>query len=836
MNDILFGNNNGAIINRLAKSNFSANRRRNLFATITLALTAFMITSVFSIGFSYFETYQLQQLRFMGTTADAAITNPTEEQLRQMETSNFISDIGISHRLGSVDTSAMKDALLGIVQLSDTEWEKHRFPTVSSVKGEYPTAQNEIMLPTWVLEQMGITAPKLGMAIELSYQLEAEQHYITEEFVLSGYYTDYMSSRTNNRGAVYVSAAFRDAAKLPLTSGGSAMITFSNDDIERNCNKLKDTIGLAQGQSLEIVPSSGANGEMLVFALALIILLIAFSGYLLIYNIFYISVSRDTRFFGQLKTLGATKRQIKRIVYRQVLRTSIMGIPIGLFFGGIFSLGVVPYVLNMLYSINAESGTKISFSPVVFIGAAVFTLLTAIIGSRKPTKLAGSISPIAAMHYTGTEKNKGMSKRKRHEIKLPKMAWNNIFREKKSAALVFTSLFLGLCLFLVITGILSGLSPENFVKQWGESDFVLTYGINDDDTSISEEMLTDINRIDGIDHMRLTYVPATTVTMNVVYDETVFGNYIKSLDGKSGIDFSTTAKLEAYTQNFYSGIYGIDRAYVKELNREAEHPVDMERFESGEIVLLSELQGSDGKDLIQSGQKITVKMPNEPHTFIVADSFLASDFQSGRGHMGGTAPDIFISQNALKEFFPAHKIFRVAFDTDGKEDSAILRQLKAIVASEPEIEIISRYEKEIEMGGYITTTKVLGMGLSLVLLLIGVMNFINTMVVSVNTRRHEIAILESIGMTKKQIKKVLLYEGCYYFGISFALVAILGTGLYTLIYFAFKQFVPYAVFAFPILPLILISVLVLIICLSVPIMTYKSELKNSVVERLRITE
>ena len=835
MNDILFGNNNRAIINRLAKSNFFANRRRNLFATIAIALTAFMITSVFSIGFSYFETYQMQQLRFMGTTADVAITNPTEEQLRQMEASNLISDIGISQRLGSVDTSGMKDALLGIVWLSDTEWKTHRFPTVSGVQGSYPTAQNEIMLPTWVLEQMEITTPQLGMTIVLSYQLGTEQHYITEEFVLSGYYTDYMSSRTNNRGAVYVSAVFRDAAKLPLTSGGSAMITFSNDDIERNCNKLTDTIGLTPGQSLEIVPSSGSNGEMLIFALVLIILLMAFSGYLLIYNIFYISISRDTRFWGQLKTLGATKSQIKRIVRKQVLRTAITGIPTGLFLGGIFSLGVVPYVLNMLYSINAESGTKVSFSPLVFIGAAVFALLTAIIGSRKPTKIAGSISPIAAMHYTGTEKNKGMWKRRNHGIKLSKMAWNNIFREKKSAALVFTSLFLGLCLFLVTTGILSGLSPQNFVNQWGEADFVLTYNMNADGTPISEQLLSQINQIEDAEDLRVTYAPAS-VTADVVYDETVFGEYIKSLDGKSGIDFSTPERLDAYTQNFYSGIYGIDSDYVKELNREAEHPVDIERFESGETALLSKMQGSDGKDLIQSGQKITVHISNEQHTFIVADSFLDADFQRGRGHMSGTAPDIFISQNALKEFFPAHKIFRVAFDTDGKGDGAILRQLKSIVASEPEIEIISRYEKGIEMGGYIATTKVLGLGLSLVLLLIGLMNFINTMVVSVHTRRHELAVLESIGMTKKQIKKVLLYEGCYYFGISFALVAVLGTGLYTLFYFAFKQLVPYAVFAFPILPLILISVVVLIICLSVPIVTYKSELKNSVVERLRITE
>ena len=65
MDDILFGNNNQATINRLAKRSYRANKQRNVFVTIALFLTAFMITSVFSLGCSYFETYQMQQIRAM---------------------------------------------------------------------------------------------------------------------------------------------------------------------------------------------------------------------------------------------------------------------------------------------------------------------------------------------------------------------------------------------------------------------------------------------------------------------------------------------------------------------------------------------------------------------------------------------------------------------------------------------------------------------------------------------------------------------------------------------------------------------------------------------------
>ena len=145
MDDILFGNNNQATINRLAKRSYRANKQRNVFVTIALFLTAFMITSVFSLGCSYFETYQMQQIRAMGTTADVAITSLSEEQYEELSRSSLVSVVGVSQRLGSIDTSGMDDALLSITWIDETEWQEHRVPTISDIHGDYPQAKNEIM-------------------------------------------------------------------------------------------------------------------------------------------------------------------------------------------------------------------------------------------------------------------------------------------------------------------------------------------------------------------------------------------------------------------------------------------------------------------------------------------------------------------------------------------------------------------------------------------------------------------------------------------------------------------------------------------------------------------
>ena len=834
MDDILFGNNNQATINRLAKRSYRANKQRNVFVTIALFLTAFMITSVFSLGCSYFETYQMQQIRAMGTTADVAITSLSEEQYEELSRSGLVSVVGVSQRLGSIDTSGMDDALLSITWIDETEWQEHRVPTISDIHGDYPQAKNEIMLPTWALRAMGIDDPQIGMNISLSYQLGTDYQYISDEFVLSGYYTDYSASRAGNRGAAYVSELFATQTGLPFDSVSTAMISFSDDsNALRSCEKLKRKISFTESQSFEIVPIAQSNSATIVLPLAAIIVFIIISGYLLIYNILYISISRDTQFYGQLKTIGTTKRQIKRIVRSQIFRTAVIGIPSGLIVGGIVSLGLVPFAMNMMYSSDTDLGEIVSFSPIIFAGAAIFTFFTAIIGSMKPAKIAASISPVAASRYTEAN-TRSYRDHKSHRTKLSRMARDNIFRNPKSAFLTFASLFLGLILFLVSAGLLSSLSPDNFVNQWGESDFALTYSISEEGNLLSDEMLQQIETMQGIENLRVTYSASPWPTMDVIYDENVFGKYIDSLDGVSGLDFSNAETRKNYTDNFWSGVYGIDSRYIEELNKTLDKPIDLTAFEKGELVVLSAMTDDEGNLLIQPGQAITVVGESGEQVFTVATGFLDADFQSGRGNERGTAPDLYISEQALEKLSGETKIFRIAFDTiDSSYDKGIMEQLQSITASSPGITILSRYEKQQEMAGYLLTSRIIAAGLSAVFLLIGIMNFINTMVVSVNTRKHEFATLESIGMTKKQIRNVLLWEGGYYWSISFLLLATLGTAIYIPIYSAFRKMVPYAAFHYPVFSLLVVAAIVLLVCLATPVITFMQNVKQSVVERLR---
>lgn len=117
-------------------------------------------------------------------------------------------------------------------------------------------------------------------------------------------------------------------------------------------------------------------------------------------NVLYISISRDTRFYGLIKTLGTTEKQIKTLVKRQALTFGCIGIPIGVILAGVLSFGIVPVILeNAFDSGKSIMDAEMFFHPSIFILSIIFSALTVWISCNAPAKVAGKISPIEALRY-----------------------------------------------------------------------------------------------------------------------------------------------------------------------------------------------------------------------------------------------------------------------------------------------------------------------------------------------------------------------------------------------------------------------------------------------------
>lgn len=124
--------------------------------------------------------------------------------------------------------------------------------------------------------------------------------------------------------------------------------------------------------------------------------LVFLAGFLIIFNVFQISVASDIQFYGKLKTLGMTKKQIKKLIYGQGNRLSLIAIPAGLIVGYLLGIVLVPALIT-----TTDIKPDVSANPVIFIGSALFSYITVVISCMLPARLAGKVSPMEALRYTG---------------------------------------------------------------------------------------------------------------------------------------------------------------------------------------------------------------------------------------------------------------------------------------------------------------------------------------------------------------------------------------------------------------------------------------------------
>ena len=332
MNDILFGNNNGAVIKKLSGRYFKASKSRNIIAIIAIVLTTILFTTIFTLGSGLMDTVHDQNIRKAGGEGQAVLNYISDEVYNDMVGNPLIDRIAytkaISYRLNNPGLERWRADLW---YMDDTALEFARYTPTT---GHRPEGSNEIIADTKTLDALGVPA-QIGETVSLTYEVKGQLY--TTDFTLCGFWeTDSLS----NIGRLVVSKAFVDAHSDILTytypvdndySGVvSAYVMFSGTgNIEAQLHQLLSETGYAcdtMGGSKEdgnyviarVSPAYQSvaltdNPAMLVSGIVGVALIIV-TGYLIIYNIFQISVIQDIQSYGQLKTLGTTKRQIKRLI------------------------------------------------------------------------------------------------------------------------------------------------------------------------------------------------------------------------------------------------------------------------------------------------------------------------------------------------------------------------------------------------------------------------------------------------------------------------------------------------------------------------------------------
>ena len=639
-----------------------------------------------------------------------------------------------------------------------------------------------------------------------------------------------------------VSKKFIKYNKLDLNSNTTILMDLKSKYKNSAQDILNKEIKLNSNQkfSYNYDISQDLRGTLLstIAVVLIMVLFIILSGYLLIYNVVYIGVNRDINFYGLLKTIGTSPKQIKEIVRGQVLRLSLIGIPIGLILGLIVSFGIVPITMSTIFAGTQASAMPrdVSFNPIIFILATLFSLLTLMISCKKPAKIAGNISPTEALRYTGiTSKKTKKSRKSTKGGKLYKMAWYNVFREKKRAFVVFLSLFMGIITFLSVNTFLSSISVENYISNYVKNDFTIQ-NIGNVDDKIDEQFIKEIKNIKGVKNINISKASNLRVDMN----DDIILPALKSIYERYN---TGDEELNKYLENIKkdpallkASVVGVDDNLIDKLNDSLKNKIDAKRFKKGKMALIdSWYYNTDVYKKINGDLTIRNSKLNTSSTFntlMIDDNkqLLPSGFPAPLG-----IPTIYISNEALEKIDKNANINLLYINVDKKYEVAINSKLKRM-SDKRGLSFESRIESTAEFKKSQMVMNILGGGIGVILILIGILNFINIMITGVNSRLNELAVLESIGMTKKQIKKMLTFEGLYYALITTTFILTIGMAIIYVISELTKNIADYAQFTFPTLSLTFLIIIIFAVCLITPSLVFKVSSKQSITERIREIE
>ena len=392
-------NNNQEIAALLARKIYNSNKSRNRILTAAVALTVMMLFGVFSLAVGKLETDILLYMRNSGTAASTTLERGSKEQQEEIEALPYIKAVGSSVYIGNTEEYSCE-------VLDETGWEKMTAPAYSDIHGAYPQKTEEIMLPVRALEEIGIHEPELGMEIPASITL-TEGEKLEKTFILSGYYTDYLDPAIY-RPAGYFSQEFLQGLTMDKEENTTLLIQQKDnideeaieDMLYRDVEMRDDSQQFFGGISFYRQSVYDlAGGFDTAFLMAGLIL---FGAAMLLYNVMYISLSRDIRQYGLLKTMGTTKKQLRSIVLRQTGRLLAGGCVLGGAAGILITVTVIPRLLSGMYlQGRGEASAMIAFRPWILALAVVFGGLVTLLSSLWAMNRVVKMSPVEAVKYTG---------------------------------------------------------------------------------------------------------------------------------------------------------------------------------------------------------------------------------------------------------------------------------------------------------------------------------------------------------------------------------------------------------------------------------------------------
>lgn len=815
---------------RVAYCNMRHYKSKNILIGIAIILTTLLLFVIPSIGKDMVEV-NFAVINKIYPTWHALYRNVDESTVMKLAAHHDVKTYGLRSDAGYMN---LEDATVSMMYMDRTGMELYK---VKLKEGQLPQKENDIVVSKGILEALGQNG-KIGDTITVPYQILKDDglDYTKEkDFRICGFLADNESSKEQKQYTSLVSEAFLKA-EIPVEQVKYRFLLQVNGQKGNTTADYTETIQNIARQFGISEDDMNINKEYLaanyvdpatIPVIVGIMLIVVLAGIITIYSVYYVSMNQRVREFGKLKAIGATKRQLRQIVLREGVGVALFAIPIGLLIGTVaVKVVLLQFVehakdsnvlITEAYKVVAKGEVQLYYWWIYLLAIAV-TLCTVYLSLMKPMRMAAKVSEIEAMRYQGGSKRQKSSRKGYQFLNIGRLTKKNLAENKKKSTITIVSMAVTGIFVMMVATVLSCANPMESAK----SSIVGQYEISPIVESGNKE------------HPEYEWAE---VQKNNPLNEGL-KQQIEELDGVERVDVFTALKVSGGPFEEKIGtefINGVPEEYAEELKKGiTEGNVTYEELKSGDKVILDRALLHWYPD-IKVGDKLKLNIHDGDNTF-QKEIEVAAIGEYGTGLTNYNCL-IMAKEGAEKlTINNSSSYFQVIADKD--YDEALEASLQAIVDGSGRLQMRTWKNEYDTWENAIQMTRGACYAFIIILAAISIMNLINTMINSVHVRKKELGMMQAIGMSDRQLMKMLQLEGIFY--TVGTLIISIGVGSlagYPLFLYAKRTgMFDISTYHYPVTAAIIIILTLFVIQMLLAIFIAKSVRKDSLIERIRFSE
>lgn len=792
------------MIAQMSRQSLKSSRMRNIFVMITIVLASALLMAILMYAVGQREDAQRQ----LSHAQEVGYYNLSDSQVEALK-----ADERIAYQVQvKTGTPSEMDGFEVIPYYVSELSDKIRIGELES--GKLPEKENEIAVQAAMLKRMNVE-PQIGSRVTLNFY-DGNTETFTVTGILKGseaakQFATFFSKDYAESGSQLKDSPYEVYAKL------YGATTMHPDDCKEAMYLIGSDAGIARkyiSPSKAFLDSLSVDAQdVLIYGLVGLVILLA--CILVIYGVFYLSVIGKIHQFGQLRTIGMTQKQMRKLVSKEGRRLFLYASPIGILIGGIAGYFIFP------------SGFSVINTLLIALCVFAVVYIITMISVHKPAKLAAAVSPMEALRYVPQDDMKKAANRKLCRKLTPfGLGVMNFSKNKKKAAVTMLSLALGGILFMTAATYMSSFNQTNYSRQgnFANAEFDISYSgaaldVNEYGMSglqaeapLDDAMVQEILSIDGVKGVE------ELKNFGIIFDFPKQDEYDND-DMVYPLNEEEVKNIGAYIEDgsadygkLMSGDYVLvaDNANVKEIYGW--------QFQVGDVLTFHYF---DGKQMAE--KKVTILgLLNDQYT------------RDNKNLVGW----FLMPEQAILNFVSYDTLnANLLVSTEPEKEAAVGEVLSGMIGERAELEMQTLADRKAADEQSMSTLFGTISGLATFIMMFSILSMMNTLITNIVTRKQELAMLESIGMSKGQIQKMLLGESLILVLATVGVTMTVGTACgFALSKALYNIGAYYMAFQFPVAFALAYAAVLIAVPLIITLVSMKSFSREALVERLRGVE